>query len=398
VLIPLAVYDGTRTYLFRHPSPGSGFKRVDANTAVMNGRHPSVAANTSAEIDGVTTATLMIDGAAADKPADELAAVALHESFHVYQRTHHKTWAANEGDLLLYPTDDARLLELRREESEALRRALATKSTGESECWAGVALEKRKQRFAAMDSAFVKYERGAELNEGLATYVQLYSRHRPVEFPKDEFGAEEVRQRVYTVGPAWAYLLDRTYPEWKESLEKNDRQPLDAMLREHIRTTGCRGFSEEETAAIAVLARKDAAAVANTRRDKRKQFDAQPGYRIVIETTAKNPLWPQNFDPSNLERVDGGLLHTRWLVLGNDGGKMEALDGTKADIAVLTEGPGPHPLFNGVTRAVVVTPGKPSVNVYDDHRVVVKAPGVDIRVEHAEVAEGEKTVRIQLGK
>ena len=396
--IPLAVYDGSRTYLFRHPSPGKDFARIDANTVVMSGRHASVSANTSADIDGVPTATLMVDRGASDRPADELAAVALHESFHVFQRSHHKTWSANEGDLLLYPTDDGHLLELRREETEALRRALATKSRTETECWAGNALEFRKQRFAAMDSAFVKYERGAELNEGLAAYVQLYSLTRAVEFPKDEFGAEAVRERVYTVGPAWAYLLDRVDPQWKDALEKNDRQYLDMMLRERLGKTDCVTFTPEERSAFAAGAKRDASAVAQGRRDKRKQFDTQPGYRIIIETDAKHPLWPQQFDPSNLQRVDDGLLHTRWVVLGNDWGKMEALDGNNADITVLTEGPGPHPLFNGVTRATVVTRDKPSVNIWGEHRVEVKAAGFSIKVEHADIDQRERSVYIQLGK
>jgi hypothetical protein len=397
--IPLAIYDGSKTYVFRHPSPGSEFARIDANTAVMSGRHPAVTSNTSAEIDKVVTATLMIDRGAADKPADELAAVALHECFHVYQRSHHQSWIANEGDLLLYPTDDAHLLALRREETEALRRALATRSKTETVCWAGVALQARDKRFAAMDSAFVKYERGAELNEGLATYVQLYSRYRSVEFPKDEFTAEGVRERVYTVGPAWAYLLDRIDPLWRESLEKNDRQYLDVMLHGRVGIPDCTtAFSAEETRAFSERAQKDASSVAQGRREKRKQFDAEAGYRIIIETDAKHPLWPQQFDPSNLERVDGGLVHTRWLVLGNDWGKMEALDGDRADLTVLTEGPGPHPLFNGVTRAIVVTRDKPSVNIWGEHRVEVKAAGFSIKVEHADIDQKEQIVHIRLGK
>jgi hypothetical protein len=249
-----------------------------------------------------------------------------------------------------------------------------------------------------MDSAFVKYERGAELNEGLAAYVELYSRYQPVAFPKDEFGAEAVRERVYTVGPAWAYLLDRVDPNWKDALEKHDGQYLDVMLRERLGKTDCVTFTPEERASMATRAQKDAAAVTEGRREKRKQFDAETGYRVVIETDAKHPLWPQQFDPSNLQRVDGGLLHTRWIVLGNDWGKMEALDSDKADITVLTEGSGPHPLFNGVTRATVVTRDKPSVNIWGEHRVEVKAAGFSIKVEHADIDQQEKTVHIQLGK
>ncbi|HET6462605.1 MAG TPA: hypothetical protein VFH33_02300 [Candidatus Krumholzibacteria bacterium] len=85
-------------------------------------------------------------------------------------------------------------------------------------------------------------------------------------------------------------------------------------------------------------------------------------------------------------------------MLGNDWGKMEALDGNDADITVLTEGPGPHPLFNGVTRAIVVTRDKPSVNIWGEHRVEVKAAGFSIKVERAEIDQREKTIHVQLGK
>lgn len=62
--IPLAIYTGERTFLFRHPSPPEGFESVpDASPVafVFAGRHPRVTANTSAEIGGVVTATLLAD-------------------------------------------------------------------------------------------------------------------------------------------------------------------------------------------------------------------------------------------------------------------------------------------------------------------------------------------------
>jgi len=398
--IPLAVYDGAKTYLFRHPSPGPDFTRLDPGTHVMSGRHPAVNSNTSAEIGGVATATLMADGKKGDQPADELAAVALHESFHVYQRAHHKGWSGNEGDMLLYPFDHAATLALRRMETEALRRALATKSKAETECWARRALSLRYTRFAGMDSAYSRYERLTELNEGLATYVELYALWRKPEFPKDEFAAEAIRQRVYTVGPAWAYLLDLFYSEWKQALEKNDRQSLDGMLAESLgsddRTGGC-DFTREEKFAFTARAQKDAGAVIAKRKERREKFDARDGWRIVVESSAKHLLWPNGFDPLNVELVDGGLLHTRFASLKNDDGSVEVLDGEGADITMFTSGPGPHPLFNGVSRAEIIVAAKPHVNIWGEHRVEVKAPGVKVRLEHADVHEKERAVIVRLG-
>ena len=168
--IPLAIYDGERTFLFRHPSPPAGFVPLTGSLPAAlahPGRHPAVVSNTSAEIGGAMTATLLADGAR--KPAIALAAVALHEAFHVFQRRRHPGWAGNEGVLLLYPAEDARLLALRRQESAVLRRALAAVDAKQAACWTRHALALRRDRFAATDSAFVQYERRTELNEGLAT-------------------------------------------------------------------------------------------------------------------------------------------------------------------------------------------------------------------------------------
>jgi hypothetical protein len=90
LVIPLAIYDGERTVLFRHPSTPAGstpLAEAKPDVFAYPGRHPAVVSNSSAEIGGTMTATLLADGA--PKSATELAAVALHEAFHVYQRQHH---------------------------------------------------------------------------------------------------------------------------------------------------------------------------------------------------------------------------------------------------------------------------------------------------------------------
>jgi hypothetical protein len=261
-------------------------------------------------------------------------------------------------------------------------------------------MDVRRERFAAMDSAFTRYERLTELNEGLASYLQLYALYRQPEFPKDEFEPAAVRHRTYVIGPALAYLLDRFRPDWKESLESNDVQYLDRMLASAVinrdATVAC-AFPEDDLARIDTRAKDDAAAVVAGRKELRSRFDAFSGWRIVIETDAKRPLWPNGFDPLNVQRVDGGLLHTRFASLKNDDGAIEALDGEGADITVLTAGPGPHPLFNGVTRAVVNVSAPPSVKI-DGDRVAVQAPGVTVKTERASINEGAREVRIRLGK
>jgi len=199
---PLAIFAEGRTYLFRHPSPPEGFAPVAGaapHVLAFEGRHPALVANTSIEIGGVTTATLLADGGPGEPSGvRDLAAVALHEAFHVFQRARHPGWVGNEADLLLYPVADAGLLGLRRRESAALRRALAAADEADAACWARLALEARRERFAAMDSAFSAYERLTELNEGLATYIQLRVAGRTtVDIPEMEFPPAAVRTRSY---------------------------------------------------------------------------------------------------------------------------------------------------------------------------------------------------------
>jgi hypothetical protein len=111
--VPVAIYDGENTLLFRHPAPPTGFYESPEHPGVLRyaGRHPSVAANTSIELNGVRTATLMpgAEGASLRRRAGLL----IHEAFHVFQREHHPGWSADEAELFAYPVADAELLALR---------------------------------------------------------------------------------------------------------------------------------------------------------------------------------------------------------------------------------------------------------------------------------------------
>ncbi len=379
--IPLAVFTGERTYLFRHPAPPEGFKPLPGipSIFVFQGRHPAVTANTNTEIGGVPTATLLVDRAEPSSTARDRAAVALHEAFHVYQRRQHPDWVGNEGDMLLYPTDDARLLSLRRLESEALRRALAAPDPRVMRCWARQAMAHRRERFAAMEPAFSSYERLTELNEGLAAYIQLMAAgKKTLEIPAEEFRPAQVRARVYAIGPALALLLDRLRTGWQESIEMGEVRFLDEALEAAAGPAGTEppvcSWTPAEVAGIESTAKKDTASVAADRASRRKAFDTRGGWRVIVEAADGQPLWPQGFDPLNVERVDGGLLHTRFLKLGNDDGELQAIDEAGADVEAFTEGVGPHPIFNGVRRFAVAGLAKPEVAT-EGGQVTIHGPG-----------------------
>lgn len=402
LVIPLAVYTGESTALFRHPAPPKGFRpmHTDSSVFAFQGRHAAVTSNSSAEMGGTATATLLADGARAEADSTALAATAMHEAFHVFQRAKHPSWSGNEGDLLLYPSEDPSLLALRRLETRALAEALADSGSAASACWARLALWYRRQRFDRMDTAFSTYERRTELNEGLASYVQhLALGDTTVAIPKHGFAPAAIRDRTYVSGPALAFLLDRHATGWQSSLEADGEQDLDVMLAAAVGfeagTTPACNLGGGEIAEIERRAEADAKAVVAARGERRKAFEARPGWRLVVEAADGQPLWPQGFDPLNVERVEGGLLHTRFLELGNDAGSVRVLEETGIDLESLTVGAGEHPLFQGVSQVVVT--GLPQLEaVREDGRVGVVAPGLTLRFHgaKAEVRGTEMWVRI----
>jgi hypothetical protein len=392
--VPVAIYDGKRTLLFRHPAPPQGFLPVPGHNRVWAyaGRHPSVTANSSAELGGVRTATLM-------PPADsvslrERAGVLVHEAFHVFQRERHPAWSANEVDLFAYPVDDSELLALRRMETEALRRALAARTPERSACWAHTALDLRRERFAGLPPGSVTYERGIELNEGLATYVERRATGEPDStlLPAEEFAPEAVRQRGYRTGVTLARLLDRFSPAWRTMLKQNDSTPLDVLLSplldSRAESVGACVFTPPERDRIQAAAATDVNTLRSRRAEQRRAFLNQPGWRLVIAA----PLFPQGFDPLNVQAIARGeVLHTRFLKLGNKAGEIEVIGR-----AALTEAAGAHPLFNGV-RTLTVTGLASEPTITEANGVVtVRADGVSAELRGATVERAGQTVTVRL--
>jgi hypothetical protein len=321
--IPVAIYDGTNTHFYRHPTA----------PAVVRGRHAAITANSSAKILGVETATVANRDAAMPLVA--------HEMFHVYQRTHHPQWTANEADLFLYPVTDVAVAQSLRLEEAALRRALNER---DGRCWASAAMAFRAQRFARSDPA---YERGTELNEGLATYVEYRAERRPDAkiWPDTPFAPDKVRDRAYKSGATIGHLLDRYSPQWRAQLER-ETTPLDELLRNAVASTP--PCTLENRDAIERDAAAAVAAIAGQRASHRNELLTKQGFRIVIISDA-SPLLPTGFDPLNVELVTPTeILHRRFVKLGNDNTSIEILGH-----ASLTTAAGKHPLFNGVRRVEI---------------------------------------------
>jgi hypothetical protein len=326
----------------------------------------------------------------------------MHEAFHAYQRAEYPGWVPNIVDEFIYPTDDARLLGLRRLESASLRRALAAQDAETSKCWARYALELRDERFAMLAPTASGYEQMVEVAEGTAFYVEfLAAGETSVDIPAAGFAPTEVRQRASISGAAFAFLLDRLEPGWQKLLGANDDRFLDQILRSAAATgttnhdaADCR-LSPEEEANMQRSAQVDIDQLATQRSVLRGRFDAQSGWRIDVRSAREQPLQPCGIDPVNIEHAEGGLVHTRWLCLHNVYGRLEMIDETDAHLGAFTMAVGENPLFDGIHRVTIAGLPEPEIET-GNKNVTVRAPGIDLRFAPAVISLKGTAIEIQL--
>lgn len=398
--VPFAVYDGESTWLLRHPSPPAGFRPVrdEENVRVYPGRHPSVWANMPTVLGDVETAVVLLEGRL-DQPPAELAGLLLHEAFHVFERKSHPTWSANEVTQLTYPVTDSTVLGLRRLESRYLYAALQAGTPDERRARARSALAVRTERFARMPADAVTYERKTELNEGLARYVEGRAVGDPTRsvFETTAFPAEEVRERAYASGQALALLLDDVLPTWKERLASDTALSLDALLGDALfgrrpPPSEARPRAHERRSALS-RAGKDVRELEGERQARLTEFLEQPGWSVEFLAAEGMPLWPQRFDPLNVLKIDEDrVLHTRWLVLGNEAGRVEVMDH-----AALSRAAAAHPLFEGVASLLITGLPEPPDVTADGEAVRLEAPSLEaeIRGGIVERSEGKIVVRLE---
>ncbi|NNE08777.1 MAG: hypothetical protein HKN20_09470 [Gemmatimonadetes bacterium] len=384
--VPVALFDGESTRLYRHPAPPPEFEATGSLHGrplfSMAGRHPAVTANASAVIGETRTATLLLD---ADDRDERLRRILLHESFHVYQRRAHPHWSANEADLFLYPFDDENVLAEARLEIIALENAAAqaddeggTFNPGPGNgdrsraAWAKAALEARHRRHALLDRAAIEYERKTEWNEGTATYVEQTGTawERFDSLLDRQYPPEDVRQRGYVSGALLCRALDFLRPGWRDTLEKNDTIPLDVLLADAIPA----GTVAAPLPVDSVLAasRNEIALLTVRNQERLREMTGRPGYQVRIQSL-EEPLSSEGFDPLNIAVLEPGVvLHSRFVRLGNGRGSVEVFDWESLTVASGES----HPLFAGVREISITGLGAPAV---------VKKEGGAIRIETAPV-------------
>ncbi|MVN87643.1 hypothetical protein GO986_12810 [Deinococcus sp. HMF7620] len=382
--IPYLIYDGHGTVLWRAPSPEPGWQE-QKDAWVYPGRHPSVTANTATRLpDGRLAASLMLSSLDSHLTALQLAGLAVHEAFHVYQEGDTRgLWDADELAALTYPVADPFILAARALESAALQRALRP----DANTWplhAGRALAWRQARCERLAAEHVTYERAMERKEGLAHYVELgFAQAVPV-FPPVDCAAEAVRQRAYTTGAAYALLLDRLSLDWKTLVEASGAA-LDELLAAHILPAERGPMSPE----VQAWAGAEAARVAHRQQEARRTFEGQRGQRLVLRSV--QPLWLRGFDPLNtLVLGEGAVLHHRFLQFANG-----AVEGEVLGQGCLTVAAGLNPLLSGFREIII--PGLEAARLSGDG-FTLEAGGVRIRSHHvplqANTAHAELSLEI----
>jgi hypothetical protein len=121
-------------------------------------------------------------------------------------------------------------------------------------------------------------------------------------------------------------------------------------------------------------------------------FNAQPGWRVTVQTARGKPLAMDAFDPINVTRLSKReILHKRWLKLHNNAGSLEILNHGS-----VTVGAGAHPLFDGVQRWTTAgLPDRPDVR-QEGTSVSVTSPMLKITFSNAEVESWAESVIIRL--
>ncbi len=392
---PLAIFDGKNTYLFRHPSPPKEFKEMDDRRGVYvaEGRQ-GVYSNTHAQIGGKLTATAII-GSGQRSSLAQLGALMIHEAFHCHQQDHLQTWKSNEVFLLTYPFENTENLALRRLETAALVRALTTKDDAGFRKAVKEAQSLRERRYKLLGENDAKYERSVEIVEGTAQYVEyraMGNEFKPV--PEGEWPPNEIRQRCYFSGQAWAMILDRLSKTWKDEMIEREELRLDTLAVQKLKA------NSEATPAFDSLAydrelndaKVDVADYLEFVKGQFGYFKENPDWRVVVEADPKKPMNCQGFDPWNYFRDGKQVLHIRYFKAGEGENTLESINHR-----ALSTASGGHPLFAGLSRIEVCDLKTEPKVTQEGSTVAIETDGFKAKFVGATMARDGKVISIKLG-
>jgi hypothetical protein len=408
--LPIALFDGEKTLLLRHPSPPPEFTAMPGRPGVFAapGRHPGVVSNSTREIGGVRTATVLA------MPGQNVQSTLLawvEEVFHVFWLARHTSLRPNEMARYAYPVKDLDNLGRLLAEDEALARAIEADGDADAARWAATALEIRRERTPKLTEDARVFETALEMMEGTANYVaRIALGERPGQTSarlRKGRPAEGIRWRHYDTGAALCFLLDRFEPGWKARIDSEPALTIGELLGAAVtrREVEPRAFSEAEVAGFKARAARDVAELSARQERVCSELLGRPGPRVVIEVAdGSESFRVQRFDPVNLLVLDAGeVAHANFITLSNGSGTVEVTNaafvrGSFAGTAALTMAAGRHPLSDGIRSLTIVgIEGTPRLT-RNEGTVTVDAPGVRLTLRGAEAREDAELIRIKVNR
>jgi hypothetical protein len=399
---PIAVFDGQRTLLFRHPDPPEEFRPLEGHEGiwVSPGKHPAMRWNSNADIGGTTTATLLLT-IEPGRSVEYEAHILLHEVFHLFSKPLHPTWRPNEMWRYSYPMDDVDNYRQLLLEEEALARAVDSETDDSTASWTAAALAIRRQRSAKLSEEHRTFETALELQEGTAVYLgrSAIGIADDTERLREDRGPQGIRWRCYETGSANAVILDRLLPGWKQTLDGEPDTTFTELLEMAIaaREVTSATFTTEELTSVSNRA---VAAISNLVAERSavyKDFSGR-GKRVVVRLADEDEqLGTGRFNPMAVEVLDHGeVLQTNFLTADHPRGEVrlrnpQYVRGSLAGVVALTTpASDDHPFLYGYRQiAISGFSGDPTV-LRDGDAVTIEAEGLKLEFNGARIQSTEE--------
>jgi hypothetical protein len=281
---------------------------------------------------------------------EENLSITFHEAFHGFERNPKRPggkWGAENALLVFeYAETSAKNNALFAIEGRILFAALKSSSQSMLKQRAREFLAVRKLRQSEFDTRFVEFEKGAELNEGLAEYAgtqavvlgmkAVKAKKIAVPFADSDSRAflnkkyeklnslmnigRNIRLKFYYTGSVQGFLLDRLSFGWKAQVQMQGAT-LQDLLKKAVETNG-KSLEQEKIEDILQrydyekVLQSEETAVAQRKASNQALFNSildQKGWRIVIDYSAlSQPAQIRSFDPMNVTMINPKLrVHTR---------------------------------------------------------------------------------------
>lgn len=404
---PIAIFDGDQTLLLRHPSPPQGFSRKDGEGPIWRyeGRHPAMRWNSTADIGGVRTATLLLT-IEPGRAVEVEASILLHESFHVWSRPRHTSWRPNEMHRYSYPMTSLENYRLLLIEEEALARSLESEDEADAASWAAAAFAVREERRQNLKPEHLEFETALEMLEGTAVFLArtVLGEERQTERLRKSLPPDGIRWRCYEAGAAIAAVLERHDPGWKDALEAEKDLTFSSLLSRALSSVDVTPaeWADGELESISNRAKVAIKELEDRRSEFEEDFASRP-HRVVVEIAPQaEPFAVESFNPVGLEIVSNGqAIHLNRIKLKHVSGMVEFRNpdyvrGSHEGVLALTVPDGDHPLQEGIRKAAFAGYSDAPMVRSEQGQVTVEAPGLMMLLDDARVdaSEGEVVVRV----